>query len=78
MSKKEIQDAIYLKLTESGINQISARYIAMRLQDMTIKNVLNVTKIDDINFQVSTDVNKYSLTLHSQLGIPDAEIRIAN
>lgn len=78
MNREEIQNAIYLKLTESGINEIPARYIAMRLQDMTIKSVLNVTKIDDINFQVYTDVNKYSLTLHSQLGIPDAEIRIAN
>lgn len=73
MKKKEIQNDLYTALAEAKINPITARYIAMRLQQLDAIKIDNIKQLEDCKYSVSTNIKKYIIELH-QLGLPDAKI----
>lgn len=73
MKIEQIQNTLYNKLLNAGINEITARYIAMRLQKMKATDIKTIKKKEHLKYEVTTDMFNYFVILH-ELGIPDAEI----
>lgn len=74
MSKEvEIQNELYLKLIDANIQPITARYVAMRLQNMKSKKILEILEQKENEYIITTNFKKYIVTLPS-LPITDAKI----
>ncbi len=74
LNKKTVQNQLYLKLIDSNIPQISARYVAMKLQELNVETIKTVKEIAPLNFELTTDSKNYIITLHI-IDLPDAEIK---
>ena len=73
MNKKEVQNTLYSTLAKANINPITARYVAMRLQQLNATQINNVKELEPYKYSVTTNLKKYVIELH-QLGLPDAKI----
>lgn len=71
----EVQEQFYRQLTTSKIPPIIARYLAMRLQELKVKKIVSSTAKNENQFIITTDINKYLVSLPS-LPIPDAKIKV--
>lgn len=70
---EKIQDKLYTTLAKANINPITARYIAMRLQELDATQISNIKQIETYKYSVTTNLKNYVIELH-QLGLPDAKI----
>ena len=73
MIKQDIQNNLYSTLAKANINPITARYIAMRLQQLEATEINNIKQIETYKYTVTTNLKNYVIELH-QLGLPDAKI----
>lgn len=73
-SKQTVQNNLYSQLINSNISEITARYIAMRLQDLNNTTVKEVKPTKANSFEITTDNHRYSVKVHP-IDLPDADIK---
>jgi hypothetical protein len=66
------QHVLYSELIKANIQQISSRYVAMKLQELGENKITNITNVEDLKYLITTDKNKYSISLHL-LDLPDVK-----
>lgn len=73
-SKQTVQNNLYNQLVNFNIPPITARYIAMRLQELNNTAIKEVKPTKANSFEITTDNHRYSVKVHP-IDLPDADIK---
>lgn len=74
LNQKQTQNSIYEALTANHFPQLTARFIALKLQAMNNHKIKTVKQLSPCSFKIETDKAHYSIETHV-IDLPDAKIK---
>lgn len=74
MKKVDILQQDFYNILSTKIKTISARYLALKLVELKVKEIVSIDKHTQLNYTLISDSKKYNINLH-QLDLPDLQIQ---
>jgi len=74
MKKEDILQQDFYNILSTKIKTISARYLALKLVELKVKEIVSIDKVKELNYIIISDSKKYDINLHS-LDLPDLQIQ---